>query len=111
MSDAGLHVTYRRSGGIAGLDLVAECAGSDLPQDHARVARDLLDAPADEPGRGGTEREAAVVPAGADRFTYTVHITDGTRHRTLTWSEGAVPSAAEPLLASLGGLATPQRAP
>lgn len=106
-------MTYRRSGGIAGLDLVAECAGSDLPEDHAQVARDLLDAPAGAAERGGpgTVPSSARSLPGADRFTYTVHISEGTRHRTFTWSEGTVPTSAEPLLTTLGGLAAPQRAP
>lgn len=106
-------MTYRRSGGFAGLDLVAECAGSDLPEGHAQVARDLLDAPADAAVGAGPSTVSPPPGSlpGADRFTYTVGISEGARHRTFTWSDAAVPTSAQPLLAALGALAVPQRSP
>ena len=112
MASEGLHITYRRSGGIAGIDLAAECAGADLPEDQAQVASDLIAAPAT--GRAGEGAKAEPSPApyggpGVDQFTYTVRITRGARGRTFNWSEGTVPDLARPLLATLGGLSEPRR--
>ena len=110
MAREGLHITYRRSGGIAGIYLAAECTGADLPEDQAQVASDLIAA-----GQAGGERaKAEPSPApcggpGVDQFTYTVRITRGARGRTFNWSEGTVPDSARPLLATLGGLSEPRR--
>ncbi|MFC8502505.1 protealysin inhibitor emfourin [Pedococcus sp. NPDC057267] len=122
MATEELHITYRRSGGFAGIDLVAECLGADLPEDQAQVAAALLggsgsgNAPAG-PGAptstaGSVEGTAppAPGPTGADQFTYTVHVVQGRRSRTVTWADTTVPDEARPLLATLGGLARPTRA-
>lgn len=106
-----LHLTYRRSGGIAGIVMAAECLGADLPEDQAHVASDLLDA--DSAGAEGAERASAPTsPAGqgADQFSHTVRVRQGTRSRTVTWSDSTVPELARPLLSTLSGLAQPTRA-
>jgi hypothetical protein len=108
----GLHITYRRSGGIAGVDMAAECLGADLPQDQAQVASDLLAAPTTTPERGAdanADSSTAHSRAGADQFSYTVRITQGPRSRTFNWSEGTVPDHARPLLTTLGGFSEPSR--
>ena len=103
-----LHLTYRRSGGFAGIVMAAECLGADLPEDQARVASDLLGASAEA---GGGERASAPPPSpGADQFSYTVRIRRGARSRTVTWSDSTVPDLARPLLSTLGALAQPTRA-
>jgi hypothetical protein len=105
----GLHITYRRSGGIAGIDMAAECLGADLPQDQAQVASDLLAAPTNTPARARAKADTSAAPlrSGADQFSYTVRITQGARSRTFTWSEGTVPDHARPLLTTLGGFSQP----
>jgi hypothetical protein len=108
----GLHITYRRSGGIAGIDMAADCLAADLPGEQAQVAADLLGEPTSAPARGAPAKHDAA-PArsgtGADQFTYTVRIMRGSRSRTFSWSEGTVPDLARPLLATLGGLSQPSR--
>jgi hypothetical protein len=105
-----LHIEYLRSGGFAGIDLVAECAGTDLPEDQVRVANDLLAGPSGSalPGVAGDAGEYAA--SGADRFTYTVRIVRGREVRTFRWSDGTVPEAVTPLLTTLRGLAQPRAA-
>jgi len=105
-----LHVSYRRSGGIAGVDLVAECAEADLSGDQVQVASDLLSGSAGG-HEAGTEQSASSRGVGADQFTYTLDISRGAHRRTLTWSEGGVPAPARSLLDTLGGLSEPHRGP
>jgi hypothetical protein len=113
-----LRITYRRSGGIAGIDMAAECLATDLPEEQARVAADLLGATDEDQARA--ERGAGAAGAGsagalsapgpgADQFTYTVRVVSGDRSRTLSWSDSTVPDGARPLLATLAGLARPTR--
>ena len=121
MATDELHITYRRSGGFAGIDLAAECLGADLPEEQAQVAAGLLggsdsgDAP--DPGgarhrpagEAGEAAPASPTPTGADQFTHTVRVEQGRRSRTVTWADTTVPVEARPLLATLGGLARPSR--
>lgn len=103
MASEGLHIIYRRTGGFAGIAMAADCLGADLPDDQAQVASDLL-------GEPNLEAPPTQLPGpGADQFTYTLLITQGTRSRTFSWSEGTVPDVARPLLATLGGLSAPSR--
>ena len=108
-----LHITYRRSGGFAGIDMAAECVAADLPQDQAELAADLLGAPDDGEGADATGDDVATPRSGqapgADQFTYTVRVVQGARSRTLRWVDTTVPEEARPLLATLGGLAKPTR--
>ena len=123
MATDELHITYRRSGGFAGIDMAAECLAADLPEDQAKVAADLLAAADDGRATGGTAADAQVPDAtgddaatprsgqgpGADQFTYTVRVVRGGRSRTVTWADTTVPEGARPLLATLGSLARPTR--
>lgn len=126
MATEELHITYRRSGGFAGIDMAAECLGADLPEEQARVAADLLGATDDGQATAATtgtgdDGRAPAAPAGeratprsgpgpgADQFTYTVRVVQGGRSRTVTWADTTVPEEARPLLATLGGLASPRR--
>ena len=108
-----LRIAYRRSGGIAGIDMAAECLAADLPEDQARVAADLLGATDEDQASGERDDGAAAAGSapgpGADRFTYTVRVASGARSRTLSWSDSTVPEGARPLLATLAGLARPTR--
>ena len=110
-----LRITYRRSGGFAGVALEAQCRGADLPEDQAQLASDLL-AATDEAGMPSADAEGAVASSpgpgpgpGADQFTYRLEVVQGTRRRTVSWSDTTVPDAARPLLATLAGLARPTR--
>jgi hypothetical protein len=113
VASEGLRITYRRSGGIVGIDMAADCLGADLPDDQAQLASDLLGEPSGSQPRGDEARpETPPSPSsgpGADQFTYTVRIVQGARRRTFNWTEGTVPDFARPLLATLGGLSEPSR--
>lgn len=110
MATEELHLTYRRSGGFAGIVMAAECLGADLPEAQARLASDLLGASAE--AEGGERASAPTPPPspGADQFSYTVRISQGARSRTVEWSDSTVPELARPLLSTLGALAQPTRA-
>lgn len=93
-------VELRRSGGVAGISLVATMDAGDLPADQAEVVAGLL---SDDPAPSAP----APPPPGADRFAYELRLDDGQRARTIHWDEPEVPEAARPLLASLVRRARP----
>jgi Emfourin len=95
-----MRLTYRRSGGLAGIDLTADAKSDDLPSGQADVARQLLT-------RAATATRGASVPQGADQFSYTLELDDGTRHRTFHWMEHEVPGDVQPLLTALQRRAHP----
>lgn len=98
-----LRITYRRSGGFAGIDLAADTAAHELPDDDAALATQLLanrQAPADADGAQS---------GSPDQFTYKLHLDDGARQETYHWSEAKVPDAVRPLLKTLNGRAAPSR--
>ena len=93
-----VHIRYRRTGGIAGIELAAEASSDDLPSDQASAARSLLAA---------APASSASAAPGADRFSYELHLDDGTRRQTFHWSDADVPDQARPLLSALNRLAHP----
>jgi hypothetical protein len=99
-SDGAVRVDFRRSGGIAGIDLTASADGQELAE-HLDVMRGLLADAEPQPAA------AAARPPGADRFEYELTIHSGTRSRTLHWGEHAVPETARPLIDALARRAKP----
>ena len=93
-----VHIRYRRSGGFAGIELAADASSDDLPADQAGAARSLLASP---PASSSSR------PPGADRFSYELHLDDGTRQQTFHWSDADVPDQARSLLSALNRLARP----
>jgi hypothetical protein len=90
-----VHIEYRRSGGLAGIDMVASVELHELPAEVAQIVSTLMtDPPAweGEPGRGG-------VPDG---FSYELTIEDGDRTWTYHWEDPLIPDFVRPLLAALG---------
>jgi hypothetical protein len=104
MPTSGLHVRYRRSGGIAGVDLVAHTLAEELSAEQAGIAADLL---ADGPSAGEPENPAEAPPAQPDQFSYELHLSDGENDRTYRWEDRQVPEHVRPLLAELGRRARP----
>ncbi|WP_428338704.1 protealysin inhibitor emfourin [Mycobacterium sp.] len=95
---APVHIDYRRSGGLAGIDMTASVDSGDLPSEDGTIIADLL---ADTPG---VQDRAAAMP---DAFSYELTLTDGTRTRTCRWQEPEIPDAVRPLLAALTARALP----
>lgn len=95
-----VHIRYRRSGGFAGLELVADTTSDELPDELADVVRGLLTAP-----HGPATGRAA--PAGADRFSYQLQLDDGAHRRTYHWADTDVADDVRPLLSALNRLAAP----
>jgi hypothetical protein len=100
VASQSVQIRYRRSGGLAGLDLAAEAGSDDLPAEHAELARQLLA----HPPAAATTPPASGRP---DQFTYRLHVDDGTQHRTFNWAEHEVPDEVRPLLATLNRRAHP----
>jgi hypothetical protein len=88
-----------RSGGLAGLDMVASLDSSDLSADQRNVVATLLSA--DLP------RPRVSRPGGADQFSYQLEIHHGDRTVHHHWEEPDVPETVRPLLAELIGQAKP----
>jgi hypothetical protein len=91
---------YRRSGGLAGIDMAAEAQSDDLPTEQAELARQLLSRPP-----VAVAKTAAT--GGADQFSYQLRLDDGTRHQSFHWTEHDVPDDVRPLLSTLNHLAHP----
>jgi len=88
-----------RSGGLAGLAMVATIDTSDLPVAQQSVAATLLTADPEGPSLNQT--------GGADQFSYRLEVRDGDHIVHHHWQEPEVPEAVRPLLAELTSRATP----
>ena len=94
-------ISYRRSGGLAGVDLVADLRSGELSAEDAAVVRNLLVRPPVAKPESNSPR--------SDQFDHRLTLTDGTSRRTFQWSEREVPDGARSLLATLGRRAEPTR--
>jgi hypothetical protein len=95
---APVRIDYRRSGGLAGIDMAVSVDSHELPPEDSAIIVDLLanGPPVEDP------------PAAApDEFSYELTLTDGTRTRTCRWHEPEIPSTVRPLLAALTERAVP----
>jgi hypothetical protein len=90
-----------RSGGLAGLDMVAALDTADLPVDQQDVVDTLLTADLQSPHVNR--------PGGADQFSYQLEIHHGDRTVRHHWQEPDVPETVRPLLAELTRRAKPAR--
>jgi hypothetical protein len=96
-----VQVKLVRSGGIAGLKMVATADTADLPADQQDVVSRLLT----EDLRGpGVSR-----PGGADQFSYQLEIQHGDRMVRRHWEEPEVHETVRPLLSALTRQAKPSR--
>jgi hypothetical protein len=96
-----MKVKLVRSGGFAGLDMVASVDSDELAADQQDVVSRLLT----EDLRGpGVSR-----PGGADQFSYQLEIHQGDRTVRRHWEEPEVHEAVRPLLAALTRQAKPSR--
>ena len=96
-----MKVKLVRSGGIAGLNMVASVDSADLPPDQQHVVSTLL-----------TEdlRGSGVSPPGAaDQFSYQLEIQQGDHTVKREWKGPEVHESVRPLLATLTSQATPAR--
>jgi hypothetical protein len=96
-----VQVKLVRSGGIAGLNMVATVDTAELPAEQQEVVSQLLTEDLRGPG--------ASRPGGADQFSYQLEIRQGDRTVRRQWSEPEVHEAVRPLLASLTSQARPSR--
>ncbi len=95
-----MRIEYRRSGGMAGIDMTASVDTRKLPAAQAQLAADLMDPT--------SAASAPTTGVGApDRFSYELTVHDGEQAQTHNWSETEVPAVVQPLLASLGQRAQP----
>jgi hypothetical protein len=90
-----------RSGGLAGLDMVATVDSADLPPDQQDVVSTLVAEDLRGPG--------ASRPGGADQFSYQLEIQQGGRTVKRHWDEPEVHESVRPLLGTLTRQAKPSR--
>jgi len=98
----GTHLHLTRSGGLAGIDMVASVDVDDLPahaasQVHSALAD--LDALAPRPSAG---------PQGADRYQYDLLVMTGQARRAVSAREPDIPPPMQSLLDVLLPLASPE---
>jgi hypothetical protein len=96
-----MKVKLVRSGGFAGLKMVATVDSSDLPPDQQVVVSRLLTEDLRGPGAGR--------PGSADHFSYLLEIQHGGRTVKRRWEEPEVLETVRPLLAGLTKAARPAR--
>jgi hypothetical protein len=96
-----VQVKLVRSGGFAGLSMVATVDSGELPKDQQDVVSQLLT----EDLRG----TGASPPGGADQFSYQLEIQQGDRTVQRSWADPEVHEAVRPLLAALTRAAKPVR--
>jgi hypothetical protein len=96
-----MRVRLVRSGGLAGLSMVATADTDDLPADQRDVVSRLLTEDLRGPG--------VSPPGGADQFSYQLEIKQGDRTVRRHWKEPEVHESVRPLLASLTRQAKPAR--
>lgn len=100
MTAAPVHIDYRRTGGIAGIDMIASVDATDLPAEQARLVNALLTDPRAEP-------PTPSVGGAPDQFSYELTINNGDQTSTRRWEEAQVPEAVRSLLATLAERAYP----
>ena len=86
-----MRVRFVRSGGLAGLDLVATVDSADLSGDQQEVVLALLTKDLRGPGVNR--------PGGADQFSYQLEIQAGDSAVRRQWQEADVHESVRPLLA------------
>jgi hypothetical protein len=96
-----MQVRLVRSGGLAGLSMVATADTTDLPPDQQGVVSRLFTEDLRGPG--------VSPPGGADQFSYQLEIRRGDRTVRRQWQEPEVHESVRPLLASLTRQARPAR--
>jgi len=96
-----VQVRFARSGGFAGLDLVATVDTVDLSGDQQELVAGLLS--------GDLRDQGASRTGGADQFCYQLDIQHGERKVRCRWEEPEVPDSVRPLLAALTYQAKPVR--
>jgi hypothetical protein len=94
-----VHLRLVRSGGLAGLDMVASLDSTDLPADQQDLVATLLAADSITPRMSR--------PGGADQFSYQLEIHHGDHTVRHHWAEPDVPETVRPLLAALAHVAKP----
>ena len=94
-----MHLNLVRSGGLAGLNMVASLDSADLSADQQGLVAALL--AAESPILSGG------AAGGADQFSYRLEIHQGDRIVRHEWDEPDVPETLRPLLAALVNEAKP----
>jgi len=95
-----MRVEFRRSGGMAGIDMTASVDTAELPVEQAEVAAALM-------SPGSVPPSPAAAAGAPDRFSYELTVRDGEHTQTHHWTETPVPEVVQPLLTGLGHRARP----
>ena len=95
-----MHLQLVRSGGFAGLTMVASVDSADLPSDQQSLIASLSTP-------GASPKPDAGHDGAADQFSYHLEIHRGERTVRHHWEEPDVPERVRPLLAALLNEARP----
>lgn len=102
MATSDVRLEFRRSGGLAGIEMTTSVDARDLPAEQAPVITDLLNNTLPERNTP-THR-----PPMPDQFDYELTVTDGNRSSTYHWTDIQIPDAAQPLIAELAERSEPE---
>jgi hypothetical protein len=101
MATSDVHLEFRRSGGLAGIEMTTSVDARDLPAEQAPVITDLLN---DTLPAQDTPTDRRAIP---DQFDYELTVTDGHRTSTYHWTDMQIPDTAQPLIAELAERSEP----
>lgn len=108
MASSTVRIRYRRSGGLAGIELAADGTAEELPDEQAALADRMLAGDPSADG-GGVMAGSKAGSTRADGFEYELRIEDGDHSRTFHWSDTDVPASVRPLLDAMQARSTPVR--
>ena len=106
----GTTIRLTRSGGLAGLDMVAAVDVDDLPAETASRVRSALAEMGEKPpaAASGQRSRGAGPPPGADRYQYDLEVEAGGKRRSITAHEGDMTPELRALVDELMPFAGPQ---
>jgi len=106
----GTSIHLTRSGGLAGLEMVASVDVDKLPASTASKVRSALAGLTDDPPPAPPRRRSrsAAPPPGADRYQYDLVVETGGKRRKITAHDGTLSPELQALVDELMPFAGPQ---
>lgn len=102
-----MRIRFERTGGFAGIHMVAEIDTESLPPEEARAVQQLVE----RAGFFELPRIVAAPTRAPDQFRYRLAIEDQGREHTVETCETAAPDTLRPLLRRLTAVARAGRRP
>lgn len=100
-----MRITFERTGGFMGRKVAVDLDLDQLPADHARTLRRLLD----ESNFLSLEESLTVPGPARDEFQYSITVQSGTIEHSVRFTDASMPDSLRPLVEELSNLARTNR--